>query len=468
MSKAPYLRVRVPHGTSTVDGLVAAITEELSHRDLPQGMRLPPVRALAHQLGISKTTVQNAYDELNARGLTHTKRRQGVFVSQGPEGEGEPIAVALPELLEPGPPDGGPSLELNLSRVFLDPDLLPTEMLARCYRAVLKTGLDPLYQAQGYLPLRAAIAERLQKRGIETSAEEILITLGSQQALDVICRAMSQRRIATEDPAYSIGKQLFEMNQMDVLGLPLDPFKPLDRNLWEERLREFRPSMLYLTTNYQNPTGYSYSTGELLRLAELSQELGFGIIEDDWGSDMLSYSEYRPPLRALAGAGVLYMNSFTKKLLPSMRLGFLVAPKELMPTLVAAKRVATLANPLLEEAVLCEFLVRGYYDRHLRKLQKELDRRYHCCLQLLQELMPPGVRWSQPGGGPLIWLELPTSVCLENLGSELAKRGVSIGVNFERFFGRPHLHGFPIGFAYPKPEVLKEGLTRLAEALSKT
>lgn len=462
MSKAPYLRIRVPSGRVTVPGLADAVEDELRRGSLPAGMRLPPVRVLAHQLGVSKTTVQNAYDELHARGLTENKQRRGVYLTPQDGPRPAPIGAALPSFLGATPPCAKPQ-GLSLSTVFIDPELLPTELLARCFRAVLKRGLDPLYQAQGYLPLRQVIAKRLVQRGFETSAEEILITLGSQQALDIVCRALRQRKIATENPAYSIGKQLFEMNQMEVLGLPLDPFRALPLERWEQLLRQHRPSMLYLTTNYQNPTGYSYSTSELLRLAELSQELEFGIIEDDWGSDMLSYSEYRPPLRALAGAEVLYMNSFTKKLLPSMRVGYLVAHQELMPTLIAAKRVATLGNPILEEAALCEFLERGYYDSHLKKLQKELDRRYRRCLELLGEVMPEGVRWSQPGGGPIVWLELPRSVDLGRLQARLAERGVIIGMHPDRFFGNPHLHGFSIGFAYLSPDDLARGLGILGE-----
>ena len=329
--------------------------------------------------------------------------------------------------------------------MFVDPELLPTDKLTRCFRAVLNRGLQPSYEAQGYAPLRRLIAERLQARGMEVEAEQVLLTLGSQQALDVVCRALALRSIATENPAYSIGKQLFEMNQMKVHGLPLDPFSELPLDEWESILRRHRPGLLYLTTNFQNPTGYSYSTGELLRLVQLSQELGFGLVEDDWGSDMLSYSEFRPPLRALAGPEVLYMNSFTKKLLPSLRLGFLVAHPELVPTLVAAKRVATLANPILEEMALCEFLERGYYDQHLRKLQKTLDQRYQQCLLLLEQMMPAPVRWSRPGGGPIVWLELPRTIDLGRLTSDLAEKGVQIRSGTERFFGEPHLHGVSVG-----------------------
>ena len=135
---------------------------------------------------------------------------------------------------------------------------------------------------------------------------------------------------------------------------------------------------------------------------------------------MLSDGEYRPMLRMLGGKDVLYVNSFTKKLLPSLRVGFIAASPAIVPTLVAMKRLSTLGNAWLTEAIVAEFLDRGYYDTHLAQLQKELDARYAACLQALDELMPDGVRWTRPGGGPTLWLEIPRSVAVR--GARAAPR----------------------------------------------
>ncbi len=147
------------------------------------------------------------------------------------------------------------------------------------------------------------------------------------------------------------------------------------------------------------------------------QRHGVAILEDDWGSDMLSDGEYRPMMRMLGGKHVLYVNSFTKNLLPSLRVGFVAAAPELVPTLVAMKRLSTLGNAWITEAVVAEFLDRGYYDTHLQALQRALDTRYAACLEALDELMPDGVRWTRPGGGPTLWLELPRAIDLPTLES---------------------------------------------------
>jgi 2-aminoadipate transaminase len=203
-----------------------------------------------------------------------------------------------------------------------------------------------------------------------------------------------------------------------------------------------------------------------VQLLELSQHHGFAILEDDWGSDMLSGTEYRPTLRALGGPNVLYLNSFTKKLLPSLRLGFLVGSPETRATLVAAKRVSTLANVSITEAVIFEFLDRGYYDTHLRRLHEALDARYHACLEALRDFMPEGVRWSTPGGGPTLWLEMPRSVDLALLRERLFERGVWVEDASAHFHGAPHLHGFRVGYAFLPEEVLRRALERVGEAVT--
>lgn len=476
MQRAPFFDVRIGGATAAHrvgrDDLVAAVLADVASGRLPPGARLPPVRALHLRLGISKNTAQAAYEELVARGVLETRPREGVFVARTNVQTHEPVplrcAAAAPVEVRPTRlPTRRPAPGmLGLSKVFIDPTLLPRERLADCLRAVLhQPGLQESYDDQGHPPLREAIAARLRGRGMDVRADDVVTTVGSQQALDLVGRCLQGRRIAVENPTYQNARPLFEAQGHAVVGLALDPFEGVPLSHWEDVLVRERPSLAYLVTSFQNPSGYSYATDELLAVLELSARHGVALFEDDWGSDMLSGTEYRPTLRALGGREVLYANSFTKKLLPSLRIGFLVGNERTVPALVEAKRLSILGHSMLQEAALFELLDRGYYDAHLARLHEELDRRYHACLEALHEQMPAGVRWTTPGGGPTLWLELPRVVPLPLLAERLAARGVYVELPGLGFLGRPHLHGFAIGYAYNAPERLQQGLVALGQEL---
>jgi DNA-binding transcriptional MocR family regulator len=429
------------------------------------------VRVLEQQLGPSKNTVQSAYDELAARGLIETRPREGVFVASGndvlpaPTPAAQPPAPGLrpvPALFRTAPPAG----TLALSSVFIDPDLLPREALSECVRAALRRpGLQPFCDFQGHRPLREAIASRLRQRGMEVRAENVITTVGSQQGIDIVARTLSRGPVAVEDPVYPHALSLMAGSGVATVGLPLDPFSGIDLDRWEAIVAAERPSLLYCITSFQNPTGYSYSSHEIARLLAIAERHGVGLMEDDWGSEMLPDSEYRPTLRLMGGPNVLYLNSFTKKVLPALRIGYAVAPEALVPALVAGKRLSTLGSQPLMEAALTEFLERGYYDTHLSRLQAELDRRYQACLATLRRCMPEGVRWTTPGGGPTLWLDLPGAVNLPALRAALSRRGITVEDTSVAFSGPPHLHGFRVSYAHASIDRVERGIIAVAEEL---
>jgi 2-aminoadipate transaminase len=488
--RAPYVALHVDSASRRPNAadIVASVQREIASGALPAGARLPPVRVLEKQLGLSKNTAQAAYDELVARGWVEAREREGVFVLVHPEVDAPPPVTRAPLPAFLPPPLSRPELPgrdtIPLSTVFIDPALLPTEKIAECARSVLRERMPSHYDAQGYRPLREAIAKRLVARGLDAEPDEIIITAGSQQSLDIVARSVTAKRVAMESPVYAYAKLLFESLGHELVGLPIDPFAgldpdsappsggadrsgkagPIDLAAWDRALAT-KPSLAYLIPSFQNPSGYSYSSAELRGVLELCTRHGVAILEDDWGSDMLSDGDYRPMLRMLGGKSVLYVNSFTKKLLPSLRIGFVAAHPELVPTLVAMKRLSTLGNAWLTEAVVAEFLDRGYYDTHLATLQQALDARYAACLAALDALMPDGVRWTRPGGGPTLWLELPRTIDLAALEARLARHRVQVSNTSAAFIGVPHLHGFRIAYAYLAEDTMQRALAILADAL---
>ncbi|MBF0314933.1 MAG: PLP-dependent aminotransferase family protein [Oligoflexia bacterium] len=472
----PYLRINfgADHpGRWNVSEIVMAISRQLKGRPAFEGCRLPPVRVLAHQLGVSKNTIHTAYEELKAQGLIESRNRKGLFVQteQNFLDKIDDKVVPLTQMRSISNGAGTNNIRaaaINLSTVFIDPRLLPTKKLSDCFRSVLKTpGLTNFADPQGFSPLREKLAQRLNKRGIAAKAEHIIMTNGSQEALDLVCRSLKSKTIATENPAYSTGKALLEMNGLNIVGLPIRPFEGVQLQEWENLLKYRKPGLVYLTSSYQNPTGYSYSGEEMSKIIDWSIQYNFGILEDDWGSDMLSYSEFRPSLRALGGANVLYMNSFTKKLLPSLRIGYLLSNEENIQSLLYCKKISTVGVSSIIEAVLFEFLDRGYYDGHLKRVQQELDIRYKHCLDLLRTFMQSEVKWTAPGGGSCLWLELPKRISLGQLALALEKKKIIIHSSEHSFTDRPHLHGFKIGYAYLNKKEMQNAIEVLSATLQK-
>jgi DNA-binding transcriptional MocR family regulator len=458
--------------------IAAAIAEQLAATPAPPPageLLLPSPRILARQLGISEKIVRAAYRLLENRALVKRKGRDVLAVARCPQPvrakAPAPAAPKLRPLLPANRPARGTPGHITLSSAFLDPRLAPTADLAYCMRAALRSpGPSTYAHLQGYPPLRQLIARRLQPLGIEADPEHILLTVGSQQVVDLVCRSLETKRIATEDPGYAAARALFQLSDVELTSLPIDPFGAyggVNAARWRHRLATRRPSLAYLTSSYQNPTGYSYSTLELQQILAWSEEFQFGILEDDWASDMLSPGEGRPTLRALGGDQVLYMNAFTKKTLPSLRVGYVVCNERTLPALLQSKKLSINGPPMMIEETLFEFLEQGYYDEYLRRVQVEVAARYRHCLKAMRSLLPESVRWTLPGGGPLLWLELPRQVSLEAVIEELARRQVLVSPPAPAFASTPHLHGFMIGYAFPDRSEMTTAIELLADVLKK-
>lgn len=368
----------------------------------------------------------------------------------------------LPVIAANRPARGTPGY-ITLGSAFLDPRLIPWDAILECFAlAARDPGPATFAHVQGFPPLRAAIAQRLARIGIVVDPAHVLVTLGSQHALDLIARSLVERHVAVETPGYAAGRALFELAGATITPLPLDPFEGVDLARWHALLVARRPALAYLTTSTHNPTGYTYSAGERAQLVAWASELGFGILEDDWASEMRPAAPM-PRLRALGGEGVLYTNAFTKKLVPSLRLGYIACDATSLPSLLQAKKLSLNGTPALVEEMLFHFLVRGHYDVHIATVEAECDARARHCLALLAALMPGDVRWTRPVDGPVLWLELPRRIALDALIARLAARKVLLNPQDTAFAGTPHLHGVMIGYGFPDRAEMTTALEILAE-----
>ena len=347
--------------------------------------QLPPSRELAARLLVSRNTVALAYERLTAEGFLVSRVGAGTFVSgdrpgtqarTAPEGTGvRPRArwadaqlFALPRPIRP---------KFDFSVGTPDPRLFPWETWRRLLAQVMRPATFPRHgydDPAGDTDLRAAIARYLGvSRSVRAAAEDVLITRGAQQALDLIGRVLIEpgHVVAVEEPGYPPARALFASLGARVVGVPVDeegiavPSIPRTARL------------VYTTPSHQFPLGTAMSMARRVALLAWAQRHDAVIIEDDYDSEFRFGDRPLEPLQSLDRAGrVLYVGSFAKTLLPMLRMGFLIAPGSLRPALHAAKQLTDWHNELVGQVALARFIDEGLLARHVRKATREYARRH--------------------------------------------------------------------------------------------
>ncbi|MEZ4296256.1 MAG: PLP-dependent aminotransferase family protein [Polyangiaceae bacterium] len=462
------------------------IVARIRSRAFPAGHRLPPTRALAEELATHRNTVVRAYSDLESAGFVTSAVGRGTFVAV----QAEPAPAApLPQTgslpwasllssaadAEPlrrtqrfGGRQAGRDL-VNLTNMQPSPDLIPDDLLRRCAEHVLRTeGAKALAYAppEGLPRLRALVAEELSRSGVPVTDSDVVITTGSQQGLDLVARALvTPGDVFLVDPmTYTGAINLLTLAGARLVPVPSDSEGPDLMSL--SRYRGPGVKGLYLMPNCRNPTGECVSAARRRALSAWSRETGIPLIEDDYGADLaLSGGPAPPALRALDGE-VLHLGTFSKKLAPALRVGFLVAPPEVRRALVAVKRAMDLGTSAFLQLVLAEFLERGYLRAHLRKTLPEYKARRDALDKALREHAPPEMKWTVPERGVVLWLPLPRGLDAERVFDEAARRGVLVSPG--TVFGvesRP-VPGIRLTFCGESEKRVAEGGKRLGAALT--
>lgn len=387
---------------------------------LKGGVALPPSRHLAQRHRISRNTVSLAYDRLITEGYASARGTAGVFVCEVlPE---ETLLVAgVPQKKPPnrwqdpepepvlcfaGSPGGGndrPAIDFWVGRS--DPALFPIRTWRSLINKRLASGTAHFtdYSDPAGLPeLREAIAEHLaHARGMHVSADQIIITNGGQDALNLIYRLVSNRtrQLCVENPCYLGASFLFQSTDKKIHPVAVD-----DEGLCVDELPDIKASLLYVTPSHQFPTGATLTLKRRIALLQWAQETDSLIIEDDYDSD---FRYDGPPQTALAGLDrshkVFYMGTFSKSVGAGLRLGFAVLPQEHWSRARVLKAQMSNGQSWLEQAVLADFLVQGHFYRHLRRLQQAYKSRRDCLVKALTETFECPVLSGTSGGLHLTW-----------------------------------------------------------------
>lgn len=460
------------------------VVARIRSRTFPPGHRLPPTRALADELDTHRNTIVRAYADLAAAGFVTSTVGRGTFVAPQAEAAhapeprpagGLPWATLLSGVADAEPLRRGQRFSraasrdvINLTNMQPSPDLVPAELLRRCADHVLRAeGARALAYAppEGLPRLRALVAQDLALSGVPATADDIVITTGSQQGLDLVARALvNPGDVFLVDPMTYTGA----INLLTLAGARLAPVPSDEEGPDMLSLARFRgPGVkgLYLMPNCRNPTGESVSAERRRALVAWSQESGVPLVEDDYGADLaLSGGPSPPALRGLDG-DVLHLGTFSKKLAPALRVGFLVAPPAVRRSIVAIKRAMDLGTSAFLQLVLAEFLERGYLRAHLGKSLPEYRARRDALDRSLREHAPSGVKWSVPERGVVLWLGLPSGIDAEEAFDEAARRGVLVSPSTVFGVAARPAPGLRLTFCAEGPKRVAEGGKRLGEAL---
>ena len=453
--------------------------------NLPNATRLPSTRSLADELGVSRITVVNAYAELEGDGLLLSHEGSGTFVAVpapmstaggGPSG---PWPLWQRELVSPSAPahDAAPPVAERTDLISFtgvaDSRLFPLREFTRTVNEVLRrdgtTALEYGSFDSGWPPLRDTVAQVLASQGIHAHPRQVLVTTGSQQALALTCQALMRpgAAVLVEQPTYNLALELFRELDLQVVGVPVDE-DGMQVDLAEALLQQHHPRLIYTIPNFQNPTGACLSGPRRRQLLQLADRYNVPILEDDFAGDLRYEGRAQPAIKALDRAGqVIYVGTFSKLLMPGLRMGYLVADGPVLDVLIRHKRVQDLTTSPLMQRVLDRYVNVGRYQNHLRRTTRLCRERRDAMLAAIRESIPGATAWV-PHGGLFVWLQLPGALSTR----ELLPYALDAGVEFapgDQFFSSPELGDryLRLNLAAQRPDDIRAGVQRLAIALDR-
>ncbi len=461
--------------------IAGAIADAVRSGRLRPGDRLPGSRGLARSLGVHRNTVLAALDELAAEGWTESVAARGVFVSRAlpdpalrrPAGRarsGPATARAGFDLLPvPARVDLAPPVDLLLvSGGAPDVRLVPTAAIARAYRSAMRLTPELLaYRGpEGHPRLRAALAMMLSAtRGMTATADDLLITRGSQMGLDLVARTLLRPGdvVAIEALGYRPAWVALAHSGAELVPIPVD-----GEGLCVDALAELaarRPvRALYLTPHHQYPTTVTLSAGRRLALLELARRHRIAVVEDDYDHEF--HYDGRPvvPLAASDDAGVvIYLGTLSKILAPGLRLGYMVAPRPFLDQAATHRTYVDRQGDQVLELAIAELLEDGEVQRHARRMRRIYQGRRDCLASALRDRLAGAARFTVPPGGMAMWVGIDAEV--NRFARRCEKRGVCIYTARQLAFDgrvRPYVR---LGFAAHDEAELKTAVARMAAAL---
>src|SRR6516162_4622552 len=461
--------------------------------ELRNGDRIPASRELASQLGVHRTTVANAYAELEAEGLIEGHVGRGTFI----------CAAAVKQFSPPPRSNGnGPGArweslfadergDESLSRLMPDvpagalaftcarpsEEFFPIEEFRRCASAVLRREGRRVLQlgpSDGYDTLRRGLIDWFREEGQSVRPEQLLITDGGQQAIDLICKAFLRAgdAVAIENPAYPGAISIFAGARVRTLAVPVEAEATrtghlgLDLDALENVLLQNRVKFIFVTPDFHNPTGTAMPLSQRRRLLEMAARYQVPIMEDSIYARTRVRGSELPSLRSLDTHGnVMQIDSFSKISFPGLRVGWCIGAESAMQRLRLVKLATDLHTDQFSQATLAEFIERDYLKRHLARMKKVHRSRLEAMEEALEQHMPEGTTWARPEGGMTIWVTLPAGFDAGDLLIHTRERGIYFVPGRYFYLQNPQPNTLRLGFASVDEKGIARGVQTFCEVL---
>lgn len=459
--------------------------------NLGANTRLPACRQLAKDLGVNRSTVENAYSALEADGLVFSRMGSGTYVLP------QEIIPAMPtphvnkhlplwqqnfrnqhitsrsDMLEEMLQHAEHPHLINFAGGISDARQFPAEEFRKTLQSVMRRDqIAALEYGEpgGYAPLREGIAHILASQGLQTRPENILITAGSQQAIFLASQVLLKPNdtVVVENPTYPAALDLFHALGCQIVGVPMDN-QGMDVEKLEKLLQQHHPKLIYTIPNFHNPTGTCLSSARRRQLIVLADRYNLPILEDDFVGDLRYEGHAQPSLKALdPGGQVIYVSTFSKMLVPGLRVGFIVAEGPVYESILNYKRLSDLATSTLIQRALDAFVTVGRYQTYLHRSNQTFRKRRDAMIKALQRHLPAKAAYEVPSGGLFIWLRLPKTVSANELLPIACREGVAFAPG--KLFFVDDLNKdewIRLNFVSQPVEDIEEGIKRLGVAIRK-
>ncbi|HTG02160.1 MAG TPA: PLP-dependent aminotransferase family protein [Nitrospirota bacterium] len=348
------------------------------------------------------------------------------------------------------------------------PELFPVDAVKKAAERVLtKFGAEALQYSftEGIPALREKIAEQLNRSAGGLTIDNVLITQGSQQGLDLIAKVFINKGslVMTENPSYLGALQAFQLFEAAIEPIPSDSHGILVPVL-RERLKKHKPVFLYIMPNFQNPTGIAYPLDRRRELVAAAREHDVLIVEDDPYGELIFEGERLPTLFSLAGGrNVVRMTTFSKTIAPGLRIASVAADQELIKKLVIAKQATDLHTNSFGQYLVLEYLESGGYEEHIARIRQTYRERRDVMLAAMEQWFPESVTWNKPAGGMFFWVMLPASWDAAEILLKCIEHNVAFVPGREFFPDGSGKNTLRLNFSNAAPQYIEEGIRRMGE-----